>query len=177
MSKTSDKELTRNQQAIVEELERLREEVAQMRQILNHIDAINLEQPSAGMHINALLEQAVETSRIMSSVAGKYIAVSGEYNGRSFRVHSDSNLDLIIRDLNRPSLGRFGEHGMQVVGPYPPVDLTLEDKIADAVANAKQEHAAQTELRERRAQQDQKIDSAQNTLRRAGFTITPPERG
>ncbi len=176
MSKPSDKELTRNQQAIMEELERLREEVAQVRQILNHVDTINLEQPLTGAHISTCLEQAAETSRILSNIAGKYIAVGGEYNGRPFKVHSDSNLELIVRDMNRPSLGKFGEHGVQIVGPYPQTDLTLDDKIADAVASAKQEHATQTELRERRAQQDQKIDNAQNTLRRAGFTVTPPER-
>ena len=118
------------------ELDAAKNKLATLQKALQHVTAVEIGEAQLGTSARDYISHALEVSRIFSELEHRRVPVNGSYNGQPFQVLPSSSLELIERDLGRASFGPYGPAGLTRVGPQPKEELTLDDYVADATAQA-----------------------------------------
>lgn len=155
------------------ELDAAKNKLATLQKALQHVTAVEIGEAQLGTSARDYISHALEVSRIFSELEHRRVPVNGSYNGQPFQVLPSSNLELIERDLGRASFGPYGPAGLTRVGPQPKEELTLDDYVADATAQA----TADYNTKKKQAKVATELQTAQELLERKGYGVTAPEAG
>jgi hypothetical protein len=159
------------------ELDAAKTKLATLQKALQHVTAIEIGEAQLGTSARDYISHALEVSRIFSELEHRRVPVNGSYNGQPFQVLPSSSLELIERDLGRASFGPYGPAGLTRVGPQPKEELTLDDYVADATAQATADYNTKKKQADEQAKVATELQTAQELLERKGYGVTAPEAG
>ena len=159
------------------ELDAAKTKLATLQKALQHVTAIEIGEAQLGTSARDYISHALEVSRVFSELEHRRVPVNGSYNGQPFQVLPSSSLELIERDLGRASFGPYGPAGLTRVGPQPKEELTLDDYVADATAQATADYNTKKKQADEQAKVATELQTAQELLERKGYGVTAPEAG
>ena len=156
------------------ELDAAKNKLATLQKALQHVTAVEIGEAQLGTSARDYISHALEVSRIFSELEHRRVPVNGSYNGQPFQVLPSSSLE---RDLGRASFGPYGPAGLTRVGPQPKEELTLDDYVADATAQATADYNTKKKQADEQAKVATELQTAQELLERKGYGVTAPEAG
>ena len=159
------------------ELDAAKTKLATLQKALQHVTAVEIGEAQLGTSARDYISHALEVSRVFSELEHRRMPVNGSYNGQPFQVLPSSSLELIERDLGRASFGPYGPAGLTRVGPQPKEELTLDDYVADATAQATADYNTKKKQADEQAKVATELQTAQELLERKGYGVTAPEAG